>query len=79
MIKSSDGKKYWHLNKSVLIKLTIKCVIKTARIGSSTRRQNTFYQIRKLESEANTLSCHSPANIPVELSLLNNKNQIDQF
>lgn len=57
----------------------IKWAIKTARIGSSTRRQNTFYQIRELEFKANTLSCHSPASIPVELSLLNNKNQIDQF
>lgn len=57
----------------------LKCAIKTGRIGSSTRCQNTFYQMRELEFEANTLSCHSPANIPVELSLLSNKNPIDKF
>lgn len=62
-----------------LNKTMVKCAIKTARIGSSTRRQNIFYQIRELEFKANPLSCHSPASIPVELSLLNNKNQIDQF
>lgn len=62
-----------------LNKTMVKCAIETARIGSSTRQQNTFYQIRELEFEANTLSCHSPASVPVELSLLNNKNQIDQF
>lgn len=65
--------------KQKCLNKTVKCAIKTARIGSSTRHQNTFYQIREMEFEANTLSCHSPANIPVELSLLNNKNQIDQF
>lgn len=47
--------------------------LRLLELAALQRRQNTFYQIRKLEFEANTLSCHSPANIPVELSLLNKR------